>query len=327
MDGIEAEWHGRGPRLTRLNQLGIASTVGMFLLLLSGSLVTNTGSADGCGNAWPFCDGDWQSLATFIEVNHRIITGILGIMILALSIGAWRAFGNRKEVRMLVISSIFFLLLQSFLGAAAVVWGSPPFVMATHFGVSLASFGTVFLLTIRIKALSTDASGGSESDEATQIRRFRNLLHGAILLTIGVVYIGALVRHTNSGLACHGWPLCNGQLFPGFSGPVGLVFLHRLTVLALIIYVAYMGHQTRSFSARRPDLFRGSVWAVLLLIAQSLTGWLIVATQASVAANMLHAALLILYFAALLYLAIQTTPFGVQSYKLSLNRESKLATE
>lgn len=300
-----------------LIRLGIASTVGMYFVLLSGSLVTNTGSADGCGQAWPFCDGDWTTLATFIEVNHRLITGVLGIMILVLSVGAWRAFGNRRDIRWLVIASLFFLVLQSFLGAAAVMWGSSPAVMASHFGVSLASFGSVFLLTIRVRALADRASGVQRHDDdlvepSPQIERFRRLVYVAIVLTLAVVYGGALLRHTNSGLACIDWPLCNGQVFPGFSGPVGLVFMHRLSVVALTVFVAYMGHQTRAFRISRPDLYRGSLWAVITLVIQSLTGWLIVTTRAAVAANMMHAAVLIIYFGILLYLAIQTTPLGVR---------------
>lgn len=308
--------------MTRLNKLGVASSVGMFLLLLTGSLVTNTGSADGCGQAWPFCDGDWASIATFIEVNHRLVTGVLGLMILILSVGAWRAYSQRREVRWLVIGSLFFLVLQSFLGAAAVMWGSSAPVMATHFGVSLASFGTVFLLTVRLqaldrqKALATDGQPGVVNKPAVKnlqahLDRFRHLLYGAIGLTLVVVYIGALVRHTSSGLGCLDWPLCNGQLFPGFSGAAGLVFTHRLSVLVLTAFVAYMGHQTRDFHRERPDLFKGSLVTLGLLIVQSLSGWLIVATRAAVAANMFHAAVLILYTAGLLYLAIQSSPYGI----------------
>lgn len=296
-----------------LKRLGIASSIGMFLLLLTGSLVTNTGSADGCGQAWPFCDGDWTSLATFIEVNHRLVTGILGIMIAALSIGSWRTFGQYRDVRRLVIAAIFLLLLQSFLGAAAVMWGSSAAVMASHFGVSLASFGAVLLLTLRIKVLTASAGAAAPATPPTLapgVIHFRNRLIGAIILTFVVVYIGALVRHTNSGLACLDWPLCNGKLFPGLSGAVGLVFLHRITVLLLLVYVIYMTLTVRAVR-QRPDLVQGSWLATALLVSQSLTGWLIVATRSSVASNMFHAAILILYMAVLLYLAMQTTPLGI----------------
>lgn len=297
-----------------MRTLGLVSTVGMFFVILTGSLVTNTGSADGCGTRWPFCDGDWTTMATFIEANHRVVTGILGIIILALSIAAWQAYSHRWEIRVYTAASLFFLLLQSFLGAAAVMWGSPPAVMATHFGVSLASFGSVLLLSVRLMELTAaDREGGADPAgppaQAEEMLKMRRLVYWAMAFSVVVVYLGAYARHTSSGLACSGWPLCNGQLFPGFQGAVGIVFMHRLSALLLTLFVAYVGHQTRAFRRTVPALFRGGVWTVLLLVAQSLSGWLVIATFASVAANVIHSAILTLYSAALFYMALKATPW------------------
>lgn len=289
-----------------LKRLSVVTTVGMFLLLLSGSLVTNTGSAEGCGNAWPFCDGDWASIATLIEANHRLITGVLGLLILALSVLAWRAFPQRREIRRLVGASVFFLLLQSFLGAAAVMWGSPPAIMATHFGISLAAFGAVLLLAVRIFEIDGTPGGDPERRPYPVDPALHRQVLAALFLTLVVVYVGAYVRHTGAGLACQGWPLCNGSLFPGLSGPVGVSFLHRLLAGFLLVYVAGVGHQGRAYRATRPDVYRACLGAVVLLGLQALTGVLIVATNASIAANMLHAAFLILYAGDLLYLGMKT---------------------
>ena len=40
-----------------LKWVSILTTVGMFLVLIMGALVTKTGSAEGCGNTWPLCHG------------------------------------------------------------------------------------------------------------------------------------------------------------------------------------------------------------------------------------------------------------------------------
>ncbi|HEY8531083.1 MAG TPA: hypothetical protein VIL08_02435, partial [Limnochorda sp.] len=95
--------------MTLLQRLAAFSALGMFLLLISGALVTTTGSEDGCGTAWPNCDGDWSTLATWIEVNHRVITGVLGLAILTLSVLAWRQLGGRREIRRLIILAIVLL--------------------------------------------------------------------------------------------------------------------------------------------------------------------------------------------------------------------------
>jgi cytochrome c oxidase assembly protein subunit 15 len=35
----------------------VAATVGMFIVLIMGTTVTNTGSSEGCGRSWPLCHG------------------------------------------------------------------------------------------------------------------------------------------------------------------------------------------------------------------------------------------------------------------------------
>lgn len=42
------------------------------------------------------------------------------------------------------------LLVQALVGAAAVIWQQNPYVLALHFGISLISFSSVFLMTLII---------------------------------------------------------------------------------------------------------------------------------------------------------------------------------
>ena len=44
----------------------------------------------------------------------------------------------------------FSLVLQALIGAAQVLWGQGDFILALHFGISLISFASVFLLTLLI---------------------------------------------------------------------------------------------------------------------------------------------------------------------------------
>lgn len=45
--------------LKKLKILSVITTIGMLPLLLGGALVTKTGSADGCGDSWPLCEGEF----------------------------------------------------------------------------------------------------------------------------------------------------------------------------------------------------------------------------------------------------------------------------
>ncbi len=71
-------------------------------------------------------------------------------MVLWLVITAWKHIGYIKEIKPLSIISVGFLLLQALIGAAAVTWQQNDYVLALHFGISLISFSSVFLITLII---------------------------------------------------------------------------------------------------------------------------------------------------------------------------------
>src|SRR5262245_62041874 len=67
----------------------VAATIGMFLVLLMGATVTNTGSGEGCGTSWPLCHGEFipeYAFETMVEYSHRLVTGVEGLIILGLAI-------------------------------------------------------------------------------------------------------------------------------------------------------------------------------------------------------------------------------------------------
>src|SRR5699024_10691252 len=138
--------------LRTLKSLSVVSTIGMIFILLGGALVTKTGSGAGCGTSWPLCQG--QLIPTnitpelVIELSHRLVSTIIGVVVLLLSVLAWKYVGHIREVKFLAFLSVFFLVLQGLIGAAAVMWGQSDFVLAIHFGVSLISFAAVFLLML-----------------------------------------------------------------------------------------------------------------------------------------------------------------------------------
>ena len=120
-----------------LKWLAVASTVGMLLILLGGALVTKTDSGMGCGRHWPGCNGqlipDEITTEVLIEFSHRVVTGAVGILIVALAVWAWRALGHVRETKFLSFMAVFFLVLQALIGAAQVKWGQGDFISSTSF--------------------------------------------------------------------------------------------------------------------------------------------------------------------------------------------------
>src|SRR5262245_13468875 len=180
----------------------------MFVVLVMGAAVTNTGSAEGCGRSWPLCNGQFVpefTVATAIEYSHRAVTGIEGVLVLALTLAMLLRWRRDREVQVLGLVMLGTLLLQAGLGAGAVLAPQSALVLATHFGVSLIAFASTGL-----SAVLVFERGAVEVTRTAAPRRLRAWTLGVALYTLLVVYVGAYVRHAGVSLACQDWPLCNG---------------------------------------------------------------------------------------------------------------------
>jgi len=277
----------------------IASTIGMFIVLLMGATVTNTGSGEGCGTSWPLCHGEFipeYAFETMVEYSHRLVTGVEGLLILGLAITAFPLRRRYPELKALLPLMIFTLILQSGMGAWAVKYPQTPAVMASHFGISLVCFASVFLI-MRV-LLETSVI----TDAAARIipAGYRNLAWFTLLWTIVVAYIGAYMRHSGAELACYTWPLCNGSLLPDLASPgVAVAWLHRIVGLIAMALVAWLLVWSRRFAGTRDDLLRINRCATVFIVAQALGGGFVVLSRLSLVSTLLHAALMALLFAAL----------------------------
>jgi len=285
----------------------VVTACGMFLVLVMGSRVTNTGSAQGCGGSWPLCNGKFiPELAgqTLIEFSHRAVTGVESVLVFALALGTVLLYRRRREARVLVPLMIVFLLLQAALGGMAVMWPESPPILALHFGISLISFASVVLVAAFLLGLR----GGDAVRDRPASPRLRRWIWGTLAYTYVVAYLGAYVRHSGAMGACGGWPLCGGALVPALHGPVGAEFVHRAAsgLLALVVFGLWL--QTWRDRAVRPDLFRGATAAVISVLLQSASGGQVFLSHFNLFALLLHAALVALLFASLCYMAYQLIP-------------------
>jgi len=279
--------------------LAVAATIGMFIVLLMGATVTNTGSSQGCGTSWPLCHGEFipeYAFETMVEYSHRLVTGIEGLLILGLAVTAFPLRRRYPELKALLPLMIFTLVLQSGMGAWAVKYPQTPPVMATHFGISLVCFASVFLIMrVLWESAPIDASASAVIPAG-----YRRLAWVALLWAIVVAYVGAYMRHSGAELACHTWPLCNGSVIPDLSSPgVAVAWGHRFVALIALALVAWLEFWSRRFKAQRPDLYRTNILASLFIIAQAASGAFVIFSRLSLASTLLHAALMALLFAAL----------------------------
>lgn len=288
-----------------LKWFGVASTIGMLLILLGGALVTKTDSGMGCGRHWPGCNGqlipDVITAEVLIEFSHRLVTGSVGILIVILAVWSWKSLGHVRETKFLAVMAIFFLILQALIGAAQVLWGQGDFILALHFGISLISFASVFLLTLLI--FEVDKKYKAEKLKIGKHLKYHTI--GVTIYSYIVVYTGALVRHTNSELACLDWPFCKNNAIGlpttfyewvqmGHRAAAGLIFIW---ILYIFIYAI------RNYKAQ-PIIYRGWAIALILVSSQVVTGMIVVLTRLNLYIALLHSLFISLLFGLLSYMIL-----------------------
>jgi cytochrome c oxidase assembly protein subunit 15 len=298
---------GSWPWARIVRALSTVTTVGMFLVVVMGTLVTNSGSAHGCGNSWPLCRGQFIpqfAVSTLIEFSHRAITGVESMLVFALTAGVLWLWRRRIEIRILAPLMVIFLLAQAALGALAVMYPESPEILALHFGVSLISFTSIALTALFVHELN----GWDRLRDRPLPVGFRRLVFGLIVFTYVVVYLGADVQHRGVQLACTDWPLCNGRLIPSFAGGAGIVFIHRVAALALTIGILWLYVWARRLRRPRPDLYWGSLAALVMVVLQALAGAFIVFSRMDIFSTLAHGAFVSLLFAAECYLGVHVLP-------------------
>lgn len=304
----------------RYRMLTLWTCVGMFLVLIAGVLVTNTGSQAGCGTDWPLCNGKFipaYTLESMVEYSHRFISGAVGLLVGAsfLSTLLWKP-AKRKEPIWYASAALFFTVLQAALGAMAVVWPQSKAVLALHFGISLFAFTSTWLLYKYAARLTNGDDGRQASvmaasrDGLTRVPRgIYRLTLFALVYCYGVIYLGAYIRHTGSGGACAGWPLCNGKLLPALSGATGIAFGHRLAAaFMLLLVVALFVYVRRSTGAvsELSKIASGTLWLVCLqVVSGGLLAYTLDDLNVYVFTGLIHTVIISAFFSMLCLLALR----------------------
>lgn len=265
-------------------------------LLLLGSVVHATGSSLACPD-WPTCFGTMMPEMTggvFWEHLHRLWAGALVLLFLAAVIITRRELPEKTAVFRLGIAGLALLLVQSVLGGLTVVYRLPDAISTSHLALA---FAFLALVTVMLVRSGTDADPPGAKRHGGMARRTG-------MWAAGLVFVqsvaGALVRHTDSGMACPDVPLCLGRVIPPLDHPmVQLHFLHRMLGLVLAVVVVALSWVV---AARSSDRVSRRLAACLGtgVVAQIVLGFLSVAFRLSVPYVSVHT----LMAAALLALAV-----------------------
>lgn len=289
------------PRLLLLNllvQIGIVVT---------GGLVRLTGSGLGCPT-WPECvPGSYvptheqeEGIHKLIEFGNRTLTGLLGVVALALLVALFRWARRRKELiggTWVVLAGI---AAQAVVGGVTVLTGLNPWIVAFHFLCSMVLIAVSSWLFWRYRQ-----PGGPT----------RSLVHPFVDRTIWLLVAVAVVVLVLGTVVTGSGPHSGDAETPARTGfdPRTISWLHADAVM-LFVGIVVAVWLAAKLTGRTEEPAR-AWWVVLLVtLGQGLIGYVQYLTrlpEALVLAHMLGACLLVV--AIVRALVLTREPVGVDT--------------
>ena len=211
----------------RLVQLTTGLT---FALLLVGGVVHATDSGLACPD-WPQCFGSFFPAMVgkvFFEHGHRLFATGVGLLTIAQLIAIFLLRPAGHPARGLSVAALVLVIWQGILGGMTVKMQLPDAVSTAHLATSMLFFALLLLLAFRTRPATPDA---------VLPARLQRLIGATAIVIYVQIVLGALVRHTDSGLACTTLPLCNGSVLPLAELPLAIHAVHRLGALVATIAV------------------------------------------------------------------------------------------
>ena len=148
----------------------------------------------------------------FYEHGHRMIATIVGFMTLILSVIVY--FSNsRIWIKKITFLALGLVILQGIFGGLTVLLFLPAYISIIH-----AILAQTFLMLTILIAYSLSKESMNKLDEEKINYIFLTRPAAYVIITIYLQLIdGAIMRHTESGLAIPDFPLSAGYLFPTFN--------------------------------------------------------------------------------------------------------------
>ena len=283
-------------------RLALAASALALVVVVLGAWVRLSDAGLGCPD-WPGCYGhigvpdEAHELAAanaaypqrpveagkaWKEMIHRYAASILGLLIVAIAVLAWRAARRGEGVGKLPYALLALVVFQGLLGMWTVTLLVKPIIVLAHLAGGLSTLALLWWLVLR-------HSGRGDGQSAPT--RLRGPALAALLVLVLQILLGGWTSTNYAALSCPDLPTCQGQWWPqmdfadGFTpwrglgvdyeggvlaneSRVAIHVAHRLGAIAAALLVGLLALLAwRSGGAARPV---GALIGVLLLLQLAL---------------------------------------------------------
>ncbi len=241
----------------------------------------------------------------FYEHGHRMVATTVGFLTIILAVWLWRK-EQRRWLRNLGWIALALVITQGILGGITVLFLLPTPISVAHAATAQLFFCLTIVIAIATSSYWTRGRRGSHVPD-----RVRSLTLISGLLVFLQLIAGAVMRHTQSGLAIPDFPLSYGSWLPPFSDlvvpavnnmrladdlpPVTLSqiwihFIHRIGAIVVSVAIVMTTRAILRFASEHRVLRDTAVGVFVLLCFQVLLGMLTVWTGKNIQVTTAHVA-------------------------------------
>jgi len=290
---------------------------GVLVLIFIGGQVKSTNSGMAVPD-WPNTYGHfmfsfpWEKMigGIFWEHLHRLIASGMGLFTVVLTILVYR-IDPRSWVKKISLLATLVVIVQGVLGGLTVLNNLPAWISSSH-----GTLAQIYLCIVVCIALVTSPCW---NDNPIKVVEKEKSLKKMAVITTGVIFlqliIGAIMRHTESGLAIPDFPLMYGKFFPPLSeldlkfandellkmgilaksgnssitlAQILIHSLHRLWACVVVVCCVIIFSNIRKNYRSVKQLYKPAVILLSLVILQICLGILTILTEKQFTITSLH---------------------------------------
>jgi len=202
------------------------------------------------------------------EMAHRYLAGTLGLLILAITIVAWRQRSVLRQSPALPIALLGLVVFQAALGMWTVTLLLKPVIVTLHLLGGMATLALLVWLSLR----QLHIGAGVRAPEAKRLRKWAVFGVGIVALQIA---LGGWVSSNYAALACVDLPTCHGEWVPRMDFEHGFQLVRELGRTSDGSHLAYEAltaiHWTHRLGALITFVYIGALAIALMRLRGTLS--------------------------------------------------------
>jgi heme a synthase len=209
-----------------------AAVVLAFAQVVLGSWVRINGDGMTCPD-WPLCRGELVPQligGVVLEWTHRAVALTVGFAIIAAFVAGWRLRREISGVMPTLLALVVIFVLQVIVGGITIHESNNPPSVVLHWACAMVLLAALAVLAVLASLRPHPDSGLPAVRRGAGVPGIACVAFLAYLTTC----IGSYVSSSGAGLACTGFPGCDGTVM-GASSAQWVQMLHRIAAGAFVL--------------------------------------------------------------------------------------------